>query len=122
MAQPDDWTIEYYVEDSGRIPVREFFLELDPRTFARFQASLEQLRMRNVRAGFPLVRPVEAKLWELREESNTNILRVLYFFYTGKRIVLLHGFAKKAQRLQRNDIETALRRLSHFQEREGGER
>jgi len=97
-------------------------LELDPKTLARFQGSLEQLRVRNVLAGFPLVRHVEGKVWELREESSTNIFRVLYFFYTGKRVVLLHALAKKRQRLQRNDIEIALRRLTHFEEREGGDK
>ena len=121
VEQSPDWTIEYYVEDSGRAPAREFLLGLDGRTFARFQASLEQLRVRNVHARYPLVRHVEDKLWELREESQRNIFRVLYFFYTGRRIVLLHGFAKKTQRLQRNDIEIALRRLRRFEEREGGE-
>jgi hypothetical protein len=37
---------------------------------------------------------IEGKIWELREESGTNIYRILYFFASGRRIVLLHGFAK----------------------------
>jgi phage-related protein len=77
--------------------------------------------VRNLQARPPLVRHVDGKLWELREESQTNIFRVLYFFYTGRRIILLHGFVKKTQRLPRNEIETALRRLTHFEEREGGD-
>jgi phage-related protein len=116
-----DWSIEYYVEDSGRVPVREFLAEVDQQTYVRFQWSFEQLRVRNVRAREPLVRHIEGKIWELREESRTNIYRILYFFYTGRRIVLLHGFAKKTQRLPRRELGMAQRRCALFEQREGGE-
>ena len=89
-----DWFIEYYVEDSGRVPVREFLAQVDQKTYTRFQWSLEQLRVRNVQAQEPLVRHIEGKVWELREESSTNIYRILYSFVSGRRIVLLHCFAK----------------------------
>jgi phage-related protein len=79
------------------------------------------LRIRNVQAREPLVRHVEGKIWELREESNTNIYRLLYLFYTGQRIVLLHGYAKKSRRLPRRELDVALRRQARFQEREGAE-
>ena len=116
-----DWAIEYYVEDNGRVPVREFLKTLDQRTYARFLWSLEQLAQRNIHAGEPLVRHVEGKVWELREESNTNIFRLLYFFYSGRRIVLLHGFGKKTQKLPRQELELARRRLARFLEREKGD-
>jgi phage-related protein len=92
---------------------------LDKKTYARFQWSLEQLRIRNIQAREPLTRHVEGKIWEIREESNTNIYRVLYFFFNGRRIVLLHGFTKKTQKLPRRELEIALKRLAHFIEHEG---
>jgi phage-related protein len=95
-------------------------MELDERTYVRFQWSLAQLRERNVRAREPLARHVEGKVWELWEESNTNIYRILYFFFTDRRIVLLHGFAKKTQKLPRRELDVALSRLARFVEREGG--
>jgi len=116
----DEWSVEYYVEDSGHVPVDAFLDELDQKTLARFLWSIEQLRVRNLQARYPLARPVEGKIWELREESNTNIYRILYFFFTGRRIVLLHGFAKKTEKLPRRELETAQRRLARFLEREGG--
>ena len=121
MMATSEWTIEYYVEDSGRVPVREFLQALDQKTYARFLWSLEQLRQRNVMAREPLVRHVEGKIWELREESGTNIYRILYFFFTGRRIVLLHGFIKKTRKLPRQELELARSRLERFREREGGE-
>ncbi len=49
-----------------------------------------------------------------------NIYRILYFFYTGRRIVLLHGFGKKTEKLPRQELALACSRLAHFLEREGG--
>lgn len=116
-----EWSIVLYVEDSGRRPVNEFLTSLDAKTQARFIRSIEQLRVRNVTAREPLVRHLEGKLWELREESQTNIYRLLYFFFTGRRIVFLHGFHKKTQKTPRSEIEIAKRRLDQFLSREGGE-
>jgi phage-related protein len=78
--------------------------------------------VRNVQAREPLVRHLEGRLWELREESQTNIYRLLYFFFTGRRIVFLHGFQKKTRKTPRREIELAERRLAHFIQRQGGER
>ncbi len=115
----DEWTIEYYVDESGHVPVQVFLGSLDKETYARFLWSLEQVRVRNVRAREPLVRHLEGKIWEIREESNTNIYRVLYFFFSSRRIVLLHGFVKKTQKLPRRELDIALKRLTLFMEREG---
>jgi len=110
--------IEFYIAENGASPVREFLAGLDAKTQARFVWSLEQLRLRNVQARPPLVRHLEDKLWELREESSTNIYRLLYIFFTGQRIVILHGFQKKTQRTPRREIETALARLKHIEVQE----
>jgi DNA-binding XRE family transcriptional regulator len=64
--------------------------------------------------------PLDGELWELREESATNIYRVIYFFSTGRRIVLLHGFQKKSERIPRGELEAARRRHRGFLAREGG--
>jgi phage-related protein len=115
-----EWEIEYYIEDNGTSPVREFILALDPKTRVRIQWSLDQLQVRNVLARAPLVKHIEGKIWELREESQTNIYRILYFFYTGRRIVLLHAFQKKTQKTPGGEIALAVRRTHRYIEREGG--
>ena len=119
MPDESAWSVEFYLNSSGEAPVEDFLETLDLKTRARFIWSIEQLRVRNVRANAPLVRHLEGELWELREESQTNIYRVIYFFFTGRRIVLLHGFQKKTQRTPRREIETADRRQRDFLSREG---
>ncbi len=120
MSGDNGWSIEYYATESGTSPVREFLLGLDKKTYARFLKSFDLLKERNVQAREPLVKHIEGKLWELREESNTNIYRILYVFFTGKRIVLLHGFTKKTQKTPRREIELALQHLSRYEATRGG--
>jgi phage-related protein len=112
------WSIIFYVQDNGHKPVEEFLKSLDTKTQARFLWSIEQLRLRNVMAREPLVRHLDGKLWEIREESSTNIYRILYIFFTGQRIVLLHGFQKNMQKTPRREIDTALQRLNNYTSRE----
>ena len=110
----DDWSVVFYVDENGNEFVKEFLTSLDLKTQARFDWSIEQLKVRNITAREPLVRHLEGKIWELREESNTNIYRMLYFFFTGKQIVFVHGFQKKVQKTYRREIETALTRMNRF--------
>ncbi len=119
MQTPTEWTLEFYLEANGANPVTEFLDRLDGKTRARFRWSMEQLRLRNVQARYPLVRHLEGDLWELREESQTNIYRIVYFFFTGRRIVFLHGFQKKTQRTPRRELELAQQRHREFLARKG---
>ncbi len=120
MPQEEEWASEFYVEEDGTVPVEAFLNQLDVKTLARFRWSMEQLRLRNVLAREPLVRHLEDDLWELREESSTNIYRIIYFFFTGRRIVSLHGFQKKTQKTPAREVATARKRAIAFQAREGG--
>lgn len=113
-----EWTTEFYRDAEGSSPVGAFLDSLDVKTRARFRWSMEQLRVRNVLAREPLVRHLEDDLWELREESATNIYRVLYFFFTGRRIVFVHGFQKKTRRTPPGEIAVAARRAADFRARE----
>ncbi len=116
----DEWAIEFYRDESGYVPVDDFLNGLDNATHTRFIWSIEQLRVRNIRAKEPLVKHVLDKIWELRVESNTNTYRILYVFFSGKRIILLHGFTKKTRKLPQKDLNIALKRLAHFLSEKGG--
>ena len=121
MAAHTGWKLLFYQTEDGTSPVREFLRTLDKTTRVRFGWSLEQLRLRNVHARPPLVKHIEGKIWELREESSTNIFRIFYCLYEGQRILLLHGFAKKTQKTPQREIVIAAQRLADFRKRKGGE-
>ena len=121
MTDGVEWTIEFYVTAEGRSPVRDFIDNLDDKTQARLLASIEQLRVRNVHAREPLVKHLEGKLWELRRISDGSTYRLLYLFFTERRIVFIHGFAKKSQKTPRRELETAKARMDDYVARKGGE-
>lgn len=110
----------FYTDEAGNSPVGEFLESLDQKTQARFIWSIEQLRVRNVQATEPLVKHIEGKLWELRRASSGNIYRVMYFFFTERKIVLVHGFQKKTQKTPRSEIAIAEQRMTDFIKREEG--
>ena len=47
-------------------------------------------------------------------------IRVFYFTFTGKRIVLLHGFLKKTDKTPERELVLAEKRMKDFIERYGG--
>ena len=57
----------------------------------------------------PLVRKMEANLWEVRVRLDNRIARV-FFTVDQSTMVLLHGFIKKGQKVPQKEIEIARRR------------
>ena len=60
---------------------------------------------------------VQAKVLRLIDLGE---IRVFYFAFADRRLVLLHGFVKKTRRTPIRDIEIAERRLNDFVNRQGG--
>lgn len=63
--------------------------------------------------GMPLVRKLEPGLWEIRSSLPSGIARVL-FTIKGNAIILLHGFIKKSQKTQLDDLRLARDRLGQL--------
>jgi phage-related protein len=58
----------------------------------------------------PYVKHLEGPVWEMRMRGKDGIARAAYVATKGRRIVVVHVFAKRTQKTPRRDIETALRR------------
>jgi putative addiction module killer protein len=56
---------------------------------------------------------LEDGIYEIRVDVGGNIYRIFTFFDDNKLVILLHGFQKKTQKIQRKEIERAkkLRRM-----------
>lgn len=63
--------------------------------------------------GMPLIRKMDADLWEVRSYINDGIVRVM-FTVVGSEMVLLHAFVKKAQKTSASDLNTAKQRLKQL--------
>src|SRR6185436_19909723 len=113
-----EFTVEFYVNASGRSPVREFLLALkasDPDDFAAVASGLEKLRHRQCHRE-PLSKALTDGLFELRHVGKLNT-RVLWFFMKGRRIIAVHGIRNKRQAISARDLDTARERMSDWLER-----
>lgn len=77
---------------------------------AEIAALPTKLRARLVRL-LEHVRHLEGKLWELRAKSRDGIARGIYVTATGRRVVVLHVFAKTSRRTPRQALATAKERM-----------
>ncbi len=62
----------------------------------------------------PYVKHLEGPVWEMRMKGRDGIARAAYVAASGKRVVVVHIFAKKAQKTPRREIEMALRRAKEM--------
>ncbi|MUL39485.1 type II toxin-antitoxin system RelE/ParE family toxin [Gloeocapsopsis dulcis] len=109
------WEVEFYKSEEGSSPVFEWFDEQDAKVKAKFARIFELLEECGTSVKKPYVDSItDTKLFEIRVEQQTNIYRILYFAYTGKRFILLHGFQKKTQKTPRRHIELAEDRRKEF--------
>ena len=61
--------------------------------------------------GMPHTRAMSAGLFELRLKSGEGIGRVFYCTLVGRRIVMLHQFVKKTEKIPPKELSIARRRM-----------
>ncbi|MBU1669327.1 type II toxin-antitoxin system RelE/ParE family toxin [bacterium] len=105
------WTINYYTDETGKQPVKEWLKNLDEKLRLKVYRSFELLEEFNLNLKAPYVKPLEDKLYELRIKDQKGIYRVIYFAHTGKEFIMLNGFTKKTQKTPKNEIELAKIRM-----------
>ena len=104
--------VVFFRLDSGREPVREWLKALDQASRRSIGADLKNLQL-GWPAGMPLARKMAEGLWELRSRLPSGIART-FFTLQGAKIVLLHGFIKKAQKTAPKALAIAKRRLTRL--------
>lgn len=64
----------------------------------------------------PYIKHIEGKIWEMRMKGKDNIGRALYVTAKGRRIVILHAFIKKTQKMRNKAKRLAKERLKEIKE------
>jgi phage-related protein len=100
--------VRFFRTAEGREPVREWLKSL-PREERKAIGDEIRTVQFGWPIGMPLVRKLEAGLWEVRVNLPNRIGRVL-FTVVGKQAVLVHGFVKKSPRTPAHDLAVARRR------------
>lgn len=114
----NEFEVVFYDKPDGSEPAREFLLSVDDKMRARLIKTIELLAHNGTALRMPYSEYLDNGIFEIRAKVGSNISRVLYFFVTGRRIVLTNGFVKKTQKTPKNEIEIARKYRDEFLSRE----
>ena len=115
----ENFEVIFYRKRNGECPVEDFLLSLDKKMRAKIVKEISLLELEGNMLRQPFSKHLEDGIFELRAKTGTNITRVLYFFYIGRKIVLTNGFVKKTQKTPISEIRIAKAyRSDYLQEQE----
>jgi phage-related protein len=106
--------VAFFKAEAGAEPVRDWL-----KTLSRDDRKTIGEDIKTVQFGWPLgmpvVRKLEANLWEVRSHLHRRIARVVFTVH-DEFMILLHGFIKKSQKTPTAELNTARKRLAQFME------
>jgi len=104
------YNIIYYEKQNGECPVKDFIKQFDiEREASTIYARLALLEEYGSQLKRPYADLLRDKVYELRFKISKKQVRILYFFFHGKSIVLTHGFIKKTDKVPENEIARGIR-------------
>jgi phage-related protein len=109
--------IIFYETENNTKPVEEFLDSLDIKMRRKALQEIQLLKECGNTLKEPYSKHITDGLFELRIKQSSNISRIFYFFYVGKKIVLTHGFIKKTQKTPSAEIQKGLKYKQDFERR-----
>ncbi len=100
------WSIVYFDQN-----VERAIENLPDGLLARYLRLTDLMLEFGPNLGLPHTKAIGEGLFELRLKSKEGIARVFFCTIADKRIVMLHTFIKKSQKIPRKELKIALRRL-----------
>ena len=100
----DNYRVKYYINNQGRIPVKEYIDQLRIKEQAKVLKYVGFLKENEGKLDEPYSRHIEGKIRELRVDFHRNRHRIFYFTFIGKKIILLHAFLKKTPKTPQKEI------------------
>ncbi len=108
------YEIELYSTIDGKEPVVDFMNSLDVKMVAKFIGLMKVLEEKGPELRLPYSEHLRDGIFELRCKQGSNIVRALYFFYFGKRIVVTNGFVKKTSKTPTAEVKLAKKRRTDW--------
>ena len=104
--------VAFYKESNGNEPVRKWLKSLEKEIRSVIGKDICTVQ-EGWPLGMPLVRSLGSSLWEVRCTVPNGIARLI-FIMKDSSMILLHGFMKKTQKTNLQDIEIAKRRSKNL--------
>jgi phage-related protein len=104
------WTVTFY---SDR--VESEMAKMSPGFVARFVRYAVRMEIYGPDLGLPHTKAMGGGLFELRLKGGEGIARVFYGCRIGRRIVILHHFIKKTQKIPAKELLIARTRMKEIE-------
>ena len=111
--------VVFYDKPDGTEPAKEFILSLDVKMQAKIVQEIELLAANGTELREPYSKYIGDNIFELRAKVGSDISRVLYFFFVGRKVILTNGFIKKTDKTPRGEKDRAIRYRQDYLNREG---
>ena len=108
------YKVIYYQNTKGESPVEEFIGSFPVKTRAKILKWLELLEENGPDLPRPYSDSLRDKIRELRVSEGKLAIRLLYFFWKDKIIVVTNGLVKKANSVTEREIEKAITYMNDF--------
>ena len=105
--------VVFYQTGSGNEPVREWLRGLSKADKRAIGSDIKSEQY-GWPIGMPVVRKLDAGLWEVRSRLDQRTSRILFTVH-GDTMVLLHGFIKKSQKTPKEDLQLAKDRKANLE-------
>lgn len=105
LKSPPKLDAFFYKTEMGAEPVKEWLLALTKTDRKQIGSDVSYVQFKWP-IGKPQVDHLRGAIWEIRTTLKTRIARIL-FAVEGNNMLLLHGFIKKTQATDKNDIDLA---------------
>lgn len=112
MSKPPILSVRFFCTSLGNEPVRQFLRNLTAEDRKRVGEDIKTAQL-GWPIGMPLIRKLDADLWEVRSNINDGIVRVM-FTVISTQMILLHALVKKSQKTPITDLNTATERLKQL--------
>ncbi len=107
-------TVVFFRTKLGREPVRDWLKDLDKEDRKVIGKDIKLVQFRWP-LGMPIVRKIEASLWEVRPRLIGGRIVRIFFTVRGNQMVLLHGIIKKSQKTPSSALKLARSRRDLWQ-------
>ena len=109
--------VEFYKLPDGTKPVGQFIRSIeDDKLRAKVIRSVKRLESFGNELREPDSVHLGDGIFELRTIQGNNIARCLYFFFSGRKIIVTNGFVKKTQKTPPEEIAIAKERRTDYEQ------
>lgn len=115
----EEYQVIFYELADGDRPAEEFLNSLNIKMRNRILLILTVLQERGNTLREPYSKHLEDGIFEIRGKVGSDISRILYFFFDGRRIVLTNGFIKKSKKTPQRELDKAKKYRADYLERNG---